>query len=653
MARRNSLCSAVTKMPILRGTALVALLALSCFTLILRASAQKPLPPFVPTTQPAPTGYDNASNGFDQDINADFNADRAKFEDVETIQVEQICRPSTTHPSTAPAANAQSSSAAQQLQRRPKQQQSSSNNVQCIPDMTGGGLGPLYNDRACANCHQNPISGSTSQIHEVRAGFAVPNGLESMQAEFNFLEPAAGSLIHSRATSAVIQEQVPTSTPATQSAVPVQALRLATNILGDGFVDVIPDDDICSYQEQQNQLAMQDGQPCVKGLAVAVPVNVLQNGKIVAVLRIGRFGWKSQNGSLLNFAADAYINEMGITNPLHPQENRSNRRDGTAIDVTNFDTHPEGDPNNPDLEDKPTPNHPFGEDVETFTRFMRATKAPPEGNASAVDSHFNLNRAQVDRGRIIFGFNEDLCVGDFGSVGGRTPFWRVRLTPEHAGIGCVICHREKFVTPPENTKLLTFFSDIPGFNNGSDLPNSAVPAHLASKEIHPYSDFMLHDIGTGDGIVQTQFAQDPPLGADRLLSSPALLKGLNVRATESNYRIAKITREATASKGVIARRLAVARYLVEHGPLDQRTRNKIRTAPLWGLRARPELLHDGSALTVDEAIRRHAGEASMVRDRYLALPDSQKADLLAFLDSLGFGDSPQNAPESGTAPTPR
>ena len=37
-------------------------------------------------------------------------------------------------------------------------------------------------------------------------------------------------------------------------------------------------------------------------------------------MRVGRFGWKNQQASLESFSADAYLNEMGITSPLMPQE---------------------------------------------------------------------------------------------------------------------------------------------------------------------------------------------------------------------------------------------------------------------------------------------------------------------------------------------
>ncbi len=59
-----------------------------------------------------------------------------------------------------------------------------------------------------------------------------------------------------------------------------------------------------------------------------------------------------------------------------------------------------------------------------------------------------------------------------------------------------------------------------------------------------------------------------------------------------------------------------------------------RTAPLWGLRARRFFLHDGRATDLVTAIRLHGGEANGVRNQLLNLPPSQKADLIAFLQSL-------------------
>ena len=57
-------------------------------------------------------------------------------------------------------------------------------------------------------------------------------------------------------------------------------------------------------------------------------------------------------------------------------------------------------------------------------------------------------------------------------------------------------------------------------------------------------------------------------------------------------------------------------------------------AALWGLRFRRPLLHDGSAATIDEAIRRHGGEAGLAREGYGRMTEADRAALLAFLGSL-------------------
>ena len=98
-----------------------------------------------------------------------------------------------------------------------------------------------------------------------------------------------------------------------------------------------------------------------------------------------------------------------------------------------------------------------------------------------------------------------------------------------------------------------------------------VPPALGSKIIAPFSDFLLHNINTGDGIVQ-------------------------------------------------------------NGPQD--TAMKIRTAPLWGLHTRNRFLHDGSALTITEAILAHGNEASNVIINFNNLSDADRKDLLIFLNSL-------------------
>ncbi len=200
------------------------------------------------------------------------------------------------------------------------------------------GLGPTYNAQSCRECHQNVVTGGASQVAEHRTG--------RMDGQV-FFESLGGSLVQSRATHAAIVERV-----AFEDA--VRTFRISTNTLGDGYVEAIANSTL---------LAIRDRQPAaLRGTALEVPV--LEAGSLA---RIGRFGWKAQHASLESFAADAYLNEMGITSPLFPEENASSGEYvgfGTAYDRV---ADPEDD----------------GEDIVAFADFMRATKAPSRGPITA------------------------------------------------------------------------------------------------------------------------------------------------------------------------------------------------------------------------------------------------------------------------------
>jgi CxxC motif-containing protein (DUF1111 family) len=368
----------------------------------------------------APTGFDDQTNGF---VNqTQFDADRAVFEERETID---------------------------------------------------DGLGPVYNAQACAECHQNPVTGALSQVTELRAGHF--DGLL-------FVSHPGGSLINDRAIDPSIQERVLGGNE-------VRTFRTSLNTLGDGFVECIDSNTLAAISSRQ-PLGM-------RGQFIQVPVLEANNQ-----LRGGRFGWKNQHASLLSFSADAYLNEMGITSPLQPTENTSN---GHPVEA--FDKVP--DPDND------------GADVEAFARFMRATKAPPRDDVLAATS-------DAQRGDQLFTL-----------------------------IGCDVCHVRSITTAPAGTVI----------NQGA----FTVPPALGSRTIHPFGDFLLHNVGTGDGIVQNGGAS---------------------------------------------------------------TRNKVRTAPLWGMRTRDRLMHDGESLTRNEAILRHAGEAGPVIFNYRNLSSADKNALITFLNSL-------------------
>ncbi|MFL6275332.1 MAG: di-heme oxidoredictase family protein [Blastocatellia bacterium] len=171
-----------------------------------------------------------------------------------------------------------------------------------------------------------------------------------------------------------------------------------------------------------------------------------------------------------------------------------------------------------DPEDAAGPGAPAGVDVTAFATFMRGTRAPGRGPITA----------QVTQGDALF--NQ---------------------------IGCNICHTRQFTTLTAGTSI----------NQGAFI----VPAELGNKIIHPFSDFAMHDVGTGDGILQ-------------------------------------------------------------NGPAS--SRNQLRTAPLWGVRARIRLMHDGSALTVNDAILAHFGQANPIINNYINLSTANKQAVIAFVLSL-------------------
>src|SRR5438094_1815071 len=205
----------------------------------------------------------------------------------------------------------------------------------------GEGLGPIYNAQSCRECHQNPISGGGSQVTELRAGHLVRGRFQNPAVPINHGQEVirGRSLINDRAICPNAQEHVPKGNP-------VRALRISLNLLGDGFVEAIPDATLAA-------LARANG-----GITLKVPILEAPGAGA-----IGRFGWKAQHASLLSFSADAYLNEMGITNRLLPDE---------ITLLCNTASEPNSKPGSDGLED-----------IDRFARFIRATKAPPRDAALA------------------------------------------------------------------------------------------------------------------------------------------------------------------------------------------------------------------------------------------------------------------------------
>jgi CxxC motif-containing protein (DUF1111 family) len=410
----------------------------------------------------APTGFDNKSNGVVDD--ATHQADQAKFDEVEQVS---------------------------------------------------DGLGPLYNAQSCRECHQNPVSGAGSQVTELRAGHQGPDK-RFRNPEIPIAHGAevitGRSLVNDRAicpNAAFLDKEIQERVPETET---IRTFRLSLNLLGDGFVEAIADQTLVNLSKQQCKSS--HGKICGQVLYVPIVEAPGQMG-------VGRFGWKDQHASLLSFAGDAYLNEMGITNRLQPNE---------VTNLCNTVSEPNDKPGSDGLSD-----------IDHFARFIRATKAP------TCDAQLATSAA-AQKGLGLFG-----------------------------KIGCATCHVEALTTAPAGTKI-----------NGGTF---TIPAALGSITLHPYGDFLMHDVGTGDGILQ---------------------------ATPEHY-----------GRQVFEQMSA---YLSKQD--FEASRNKIRTAPLWGVRLRPRLMHDGASLTLLEAITRHSGEAKQVIQQFEKLKRVDQDAVIEFLKSL-------------------
>jgi CxxC motif-containing protein (DUF1111 family) len=326
------------------------------------------------------------------------------------------------------------------------------------------GLGPVMTGSACLTCHDTPTAGGTNQRLETRFGRRNPDG------SYDPLISLGGPLQQDEAIPGFTAEVVP-------SQANVVAQRRTTPLFGLGLVDAVPD----ATFEALAALQAHDHPE-----AAGRPAHV--QDLVTGTTRVARFGWKAGRVSVFQFNADASLNELGITNPLFPNENWPQGNAGTLT-------------NNP----MPSMNDPNGDFVTAVNDFVQVLAPPPGAR--------------------------------LGSSSGQGVF---------VSVGCATCHVPTLVT------------------------GSSTDPSIDRVAFHPFSDFLLHDMGAlGDGIDE----------------------------------------------------------------LDAHAR-EMRTAPLWGLSQQSRLLHDGRVNKLDQAILAHDGQGKAARDRFAALADTDRAALLAFLSTL-------------------
>ena len=269
-------------------------------------------------------------------------------------------------------------------------------------------FGPLFNGNSCVQCHNAGAPGGAGVIQVTRFGKVTNNVFDPLTNE-------GGTVLQALSLPGRAREVVPLDAN-------VRTNRRTTSVMGAGLVEAIPDSAIVDNAKLQ------------------LAANPLQAGQLNFVtslsdgaVHVGRFGWKCQHAFLLDFSADAYANEMGVSSALVPSENVANAAP-RAIPLDQ-------------VEDRPDATGL--RNVDRFTDFMRLLAPPP-------------TKAAVPQGERTF-----------------------------TSIGCVVCHHPSFGT----------VSTIPALNG---------------KTVNAYSDFLLHDVGTGDGIEQT------PAPANKIRTAPLM-----------------------------------------------------------------------------------------------------------------------------------
>ena len=375
------------------------------------------------------------------------------------------------------------------------------------------GLGPVFNEKACGNCHtQGSVGGAGVQI-ERRYGRFVNGVFDSLSNKGGSLRQlfTVGSFTGSGGQACSVPLEVE---PAEATVHNVG--RLTTPLFGAGLIDAIPDSVIVANASAQPTSI----RGTVNNVKVLLP-NPADASQVLNGTKVGRFGWKAGIASLVQFSADAYLNEMGITTQ-HCIKGASvlsfateSKPNGIAQPAGCDDRGP-GGAGIPAGTDDGVGSCANGlseiqDDVDLFFQFMTFLAPVPR---LAIDPNIDLQ--------------------------GGTVFNR---------IGCAGCHLLKDYTTPAH-------------------PGNGVPGNFTFR---PRTDFLVHDIGTGDMI-----------GND----------GDSVATTKL-----------------------------------------MRTAPLWGLHVRTHFMHDGSQTTITGAIQAHAGQALAAKNAFNALSTSDRNAMLTAMMS--------------------
>jgi CxxC motif-containing protein (DUF1111 family) len=362
------------------------------------------------------------------------------------------------------------------------------------------GVGPIFNERACGACHTNGAIGGAGEQIERRFGRSVNNG------PFDPLENRGGSLRQLFTVANFNNPNLPAGSRGrcqagnpTLCCVPLEVEpaeatvrnvgRLTTPVFGLGLVDAMPD----SFFD-----ALAAAQPAaIRGTVTRVPVVIPNPGDPSQSLnstRVARFGWKGGVPTLLQFSADAYVNEMAITT-------QSCFR-GASLNAFAIESAPNGVPVPDGCDDlaerQSAATNPGGLTATQWAQVDDAVGSCAGGRTEIQDDVFLFAVFMTALAPAPRDFSDAISVS--------------RGQPIFSQIGCAGCHVTTTFRTPANPASL----DIDG--TGEEFVR--VPGNFA---FNPYSDFLTHDMGAlgdrignaGDSVAATRRMRTAPLWGTR------------------------------------------------------------------------------------------------------------------------------------------
>lgn len=290
------------------------------------------------------------------------------------------------------------------------------------------GLGPLFNGEGCASCHSEPVPGGNSTraaLHATRE--ASPTVCDLLLQEGGFvIQQKATPLLQAQG---IEREEVPLSATGA-------GFRTSPPLFGLGLVEAIPAATILANEDPED----------ADGDGISGRANRFPDG------RLGRFGRKAFVPGLLDFTADAFLVEQGITSPIFLREETIN-----------------GQPIPAGTDPAPDPEIPLSE-VEAVVDFMRFLAAPARRRSRNV-----AEAAAVFRGEQLF-----------------------------RQIGCARCHIPSMQTGPSaipalSRKTVFLYSDLLLHDMGPNLADMclglASPAEFRTEMLMGlrFRNHFLHD----------------------------------------------------------------------------------------------------------------------------------------------------------------